>query len=231
MPHKSIVLVAAFAAMAAAVPAPLAPQRLSECPKNQNYNGRECVCDRGFERSREGGCVEPPITVRCGRNEVPDSRGGCKCDRGFDRTREGCVKPDTTCPTSWSSSSCGWTSTWACPPGTLNHPGQPGPSGYADNDGTISFKCCCETAMCGRNEVPNSRGGCDCDRGFDRTRKGCVKASDDDDDDDDAPPENMRGDLWCEKKKSKNARICAKENKRGAFRYRDEWCVKMCATE
>ena len=41
----------------------------------------------------------------------------------------------------------------------------------------------------------------------------------------------MRGDLWCEKKKSKNARICAKENKRGAFRYRDEWCVKMCATE
>ena len=180
MPHKSVVLVAAFAAMAAAVPAPLAPQRLSECPENQNYNGRECVCDRGFERSREGGCVEPPITVRCGRNEVPNPRGGCDCDRGFDMTREGCVKPTTA-------------------------------------------------VRCGRNEVPDTRGGCKCDRGFDMTREGC-KPSDDDDDDDDAPLKNMRGDSWCEKKKDKNARICAKQNKRGAFRYRDEWCAKMCAS-
>lgn len=146
MLHKSIVLAAAFAAMAAAIPVELAPERLSECPENENYNGRECVCDRGFERSREGGCVKPTAAVRCGRNEVPNPRGGCECDRGFDMTREGC------------------------------------------------------------------------------------KPSDDDDDDDDAPLKNMRGDSWCEKKKDKNARICAKQNKRGAFRYRDEWCAKMCAS-
>ena len=180
MLHKSIVLAAAFAAMAAAIPVHLAPQRLSECPENENYNGRECVCDRGFQRSREGGCVEPPITVRCGRNEVPNPRGGCDCDRGFDMTRAGCVEPTTA-------------------------------------------------VRCGRNEVPDSRGGCKCDRGFDMTREGC-KPSDDDDDDDDAPLKNMRGDSWCEKKKDKNARICAKQNKRGAFRYRDEWCAKMCAS-
>ena len=44
MLHKSIVLAAAFAAMAAAIPVELAPERLSECPENENYNGRECVC-------------------------------------------------------------------------------------------------------------------------------------------------------------------------------------------
>ena len=95
MLHKSIVLAAAFAAMAAAIPVELAPERLSECPENENYNGRECVCDRGFERSREGGCVKPTAAVRCGRNEVPNPRGGCDCDRGFDMTREGCVEPTT----------------------------------------------------------------------------------------------------------------------------------------
>ena len=94
MPHKSIMLAAAFAAMAAANPAPgidLSLQRLSERlesegPKNENYNGRECVCDRGFERTREG-CVEPTTTVRCGRNEVPNSRGGC--GEGWLRLRTG----------------------------------------------------------------------------------------------------------------------------------------------
>ena len=97
MPHKSILLafktssLLAFATTAAAITAHLAPQRLSErlseCPQNDNYNGRECVCDRGFERTREG-CVEPTTTVRCGRNEVPNSRGGCDCDRGSEMTQK-----------------------------------------------------------------------------------------------------------------------------------------------
>jgi hypothetical protein len=214
MLHKSIVLAAAFAAMAAAIPVHLAPQRLSECPENENYNGRECVCDRGFERSREGGCVEPPITVRCGRNEVPNPRGGCDCDRGFDMTREGCVKPTT-----------------AVRCGRNEVPDSRGGC-KCDRGFDMTREGCVEptTAVrCGRNEVPDTRGGCKCDRGFDMTREGC-KPSDDDDDDDDAPLKNMRGDSWCEKKKDKNARICAKQNKRGAFRYRDEWCVKMCAS-
>ena len=47
-----------------------------------------------------------------------------------------------------SGSGCDWTSKWTCPPGTANHHGHPGPKGYAGDDGSPGFKCCCE-AMCG----------------------------------------------------------------------------------
>jgi hypothetical protein len=148
MLHKSIVLVVAYAALSTAMPTRLFKKLSTECPRNENWNGRECVCDRGFERTREG-CVEPPATVRCGRNEIFNGRE-CVCDRGFEMTREGCVEP---------------------------------PGDDAD-----------------------------------------------DAEDDDAPLENMRGDSWCESKKARKSTICSKTNKRGAFRYRDEWCVKMCAS-
>lgn len=51
-------------------------------PRDPTY----CTCERGYSAERTGrttsACVkDPPPRARCGRNEVPDGKGGCECDR------------------------------------------------------------------------------------------------------------------------------------------------------
>jgi hypothetical protein len=245
MLHKSIVLVVAYAALSTAMPTRLFKKLSTECPRNENWNGRECVCDRGFERTREG-CVEPPATVRCGRNEIFNGRE-CVCDRGFEMTREGCVEPEPTVrcgrnevATERGGCECarGFEMTRE---GCVEPPVRCGRNEVANERGgcecargfEITREGCVAIVTCGRNEVKNTRGGCDCAGDYEMTRAGCVEPPGDDADDaedDDAPLENMRGDSWCESKKARKSTICSKTNKRGAFRYRDEWCVKMCAS-
>ena len=53
---------------------------------------RQCVCKRGYERDKNGRCVEETKQCQPGPNEVRDDKGQCVCKRGYERDKNGrCV--------------------------------------------------------------------------------------------------------------------------------------------
>ena len=176
MMYKVITLVAAFATVSMAVPVGRVTSESSDaCGRNEEFNGRECVCLRGFvtERTgrdstacvaetppRRGGRSDPP--ERCGRNEVAKRGGGCECASGYVPTGRG-----------GACEACGRNEVVETVSGSEVCVCSRGFKKYTNDRGAETP--CKEVPSCGRNEE-DIMGVCECVRGSKRYDRGgaCV---------------------------------------------------------